>query len=154
MSPLQTAKSQRIIFCFLPVPLQRIACFPLLSGLSGKIEFERCVATPEMMPIVGRAARVLGPRGLMPNAKVGSVTRDVEAAVRAAKGGQAQFRAGKNGVLHVGVGKVRQSVLASLVVGVGCCDGLSLSLLASSLLSDDVDSPSTRAADSAVGYLC
>lgn len=63
-----------------------------------------------MMPIVGRAARVLGPKGLMPNAKVGSVTRDVEAAVRAAKGGQAQFRAGKNGVLHVGVGKVGRSL--------------------------------------------
>ena len=60
-----------------------------------------------MMSIVGRAARVLGPRGLMPNAKVGSVTKDVEAGVRAAKGGQAQFRAGKNGVLHLGIGKVR-----------------------------------------------
>lgn len=72
----------------------------------GKIDFERCVATPDMMSVVGRAARVLGPRGLMPNAKVGSVTRDVEAAVRAAKGGQAHFRAGKNGVMHIGVGKV------------------------------------------------
>ncbi|CAN0308941.1 unnamed protein product, partial [Ectocarpus sp. 13 AM-2016] len=76
------------------------------SVMKGNIDFERCVATPEMMSIVGRAARVLGPRGLMPNAKLGSVTRDVEAAVRAAKGGQAQFRAGKNGVLHMGVGKV------------------------------------------------
>eukprot|EP00903_Cladosiphon_okamuranus_P011397 g10740.t1 len=78
----------------------------LASVMEGNIDFERCVATPEMMSLVGRAARVLGPRGLMPNAKVGSVTRDVEAAVKAAKGGQAQFRAGKNGVLHIGVGKV------------------------------------------------
>ncbi|CAN0433701.1 unnamed protein product, partial [Ectocarpus sp. 12 AP-2014] len=76
------------------------------SVMKGNIDFERCVATPDMMSVVGRAARVLGPRGLMPNAKLGSVTRDVEAAVRAAKGGQAQFRAGKNGVLHMGVGKV------------------------------------------------
>ncbi|CAM9333694.1 unnamed protein product [Ectocarpus sp. 6 AP-2014] len=76
------------------------------SVMKGNIDFERCVATPEMMSVVGRAARVLGPRGLMPNAKLGSVTRDVEAAVRAAKGGQAQFRAGKNGALHMGVGKV------------------------------------------------
>lgn len=75
---------------------------------AGNIDFDRCVATPEMMSIVGRAARILGPRGLMPNAKVGSVTRDVAAAVGAAKGGQAQFRAGKNGVLHMGVGKVRR----------------------------------------------
>ena len=76
---------------------------------AGNIDFERCVATPEMMSVVGRAARVLGPRGLMPNAKVGSVTRDVGAAVKAAKGGQLQFRAGKNGVLHVGIGKVRSA---------------------------------------------
>ncbi|CAM9570995.1 unnamed protein product [Scytosiphon promiscuus] len=78
----------------------------LASVLEGNIDFDRCVATPEMMSLVGRAARILGPRGLMPNAKVGSVTRDVAAAVGSAKGGQAQFRAGKNGVLHMGVGKV------------------------------------------------
>ncbi|CAM9531644.1 unnamed protein product, partial [Ascophyllum nodosum] len=78
----------------------------LASVMEGNIDFDRCVATPDMMSIVGRAARVLGPRGLMPNAKVGSVTKDVEAGVRAAKGGQAQFRAGKNGVLHLGIGKV------------------------------------------------
>lgn len=59
-----------------------------------------------MMPLVGRAGRVLGPRGLMPNPKVGSVTKDVEAAIKLAKAGQANIRAGKNGVLHLGVGKV------------------------------------------------
>lgn len=74
-----------------------------------------------MMSVVGRAARVLGPRGLMPNAKVGSVTRDVEAAVRAAKGGQAHFRAGKNGVMHIGVGKVSTVIEKSQFV---CRSGL------------------------------
>jgi large subunit ribosomal protein L1 len=72
----------------------------------GAIEFERCIATPDMMPIVGRLGKVLGPRNLMPNPKVGTVTMDVAEAVKAAKGGQVQFRAEKAGVVHAGVGKV------------------------------------------------
>jgi large subunit ribosomal protein L1 len=71
----------------------------------GKIEFDRCIATPDMMPIVGRLGKVLGPRNLMPNPKVGSVTMDVAAAVKAAKGGEVQFKAEKAGVVHAGVGK-------------------------------------------------
>jgi large subunit ribosomal protein L1 len=73
---------------------------------SGKIEFDRCIATPDMMPIVGRLGKVLGPRNLMPNPKVGTVTMDVAAAVAAAKGGEVQFRAEKAGVVHAGIGKV------------------------------------------------
>ena len=72
---------------------------------SGKIEFDRCIATPDMMPIVGRLGKVLGPRNLMPNPKIGTVTMDVEAAVKAAKGGEVQFKAEKAGVVHAGVGK-------------------------------------------------
>jgi len=72
---------------------------------SGKIEFDRCIATPDMMPIVGRLGKVLGPRNLMPNPKVGTVTMDVTAAVKAAKGGEVQFKAEKAGVVHAGVGK-------------------------------------------------
>ena len=72
----------------------------------GKIEFDRCIATPDMMPIVGRLGKVLGPRNLMPNPKVGTVTMDVKEAVEAAKGGQVQFKAEKDGVVHAGVGKV------------------------------------------------
>ena len=72
----------------------------------GKIEFDRCIATPDMMPIVGRLGKVLGPRNLMPNPKVGTVTMDVKEAVEAAKGGQVQFKAEKAGVVHAGVGKV------------------------------------------------
>jgi len=71
----------------------------------GKIEFDRCIATPDMMPIVGRLGKVLGPRNLMPNPKVGTVTMDVAAAVAAAKGGEVQFKAEKAGVVHAGVGK-------------------------------------------------
>ena len=71
----------------------------------GKIEFDRCIATPDMMPIVGRLGKVLGPRNLMPNPKVGTVTMDVAEAVQAAKGGQVQFKAEKAGVVHAGVGK-------------------------------------------------
>jgi large subunit ribosomal protein L1 len=71
----------------------------------GKIEFDRCIATPYMMPVVGRLGKVLGPRNLMPNPKVGTVTMDVEAAVKAAKGGEVQFKAEKAGVVHAGVGK-------------------------------------------------
>ncbi|MEM9436247.1 MAG: 50S ribosomal protein L1 [Pseudomonadota bacterium] len=71
----------------------------------GTIEFDRCIATPDMMPIVGRLGKVLGPRNLMPNPKVGTVTMDVKEAVEAAKGGQVQFKAEKAGVVHAGVGK-------------------------------------------------
>ena len=73
---------------------------------SGTIEFDRCIATPDMMPIVGRLGKILGPRNLMPNPKVGTVTMDVAQAVKDAKGGQVQFRAEKGGVVHAGVGKV------------------------------------------------
>ena len=75
------------------------------SVQSGKIEFDRCIATPDMMPIVGRLGKILGPRNLMPNPKVGTVTMDVAAAVQAAKGGQVQFKVEKAGVVHVGIGK-------------------------------------------------
>mgnify|MGYP001128390046 CR=1 FL=1 len=71
----------------------------------GKIDFDRCIATPDMMPIVGRLGKVLGPRNLMPNPKVGTVTMDVKAAVEAAKGGEVQFKAEKAGVVHAGIGK-------------------------------------------------
>ena len=71
----------------------------------GKIEFDRCIATPDMMPIVGRLGKILGPRNLMPNPKVGTVTMDVTDAVQAAKGGQVQFKAEKAGVVHAGIGK-------------------------------------------------
>ena len=72
----------------------------------GKIEFDRCIATPDMMPLVGRLGKILGPRNLMPNPKVGTVTMDVKAAVEAAKGGEVQFKVEKAGVIHAGVGKV------------------------------------------------
>ena len=72
---------------------------------NGTIEFDRCIATPDMMPIVGRLGKVLGPRNLMPNPKVGTVTMDVAQAVKDAKGGQVQFKAEKAGVVHAGVGK-------------------------------------------------
>ncbi|QGZ33902.1 50S ribosomal protein L1 [Stappia indica] len=71
----------------------------------GKIDFDRCIATPDMMPLVGRLGKVLGPRGLMPNPKVGTVTPDVASAVRDAKGGAVQFRVEKAGIIHAGVGK-------------------------------------------------
>jgi len=71
----------------------------------GKIEFDRCIATPDMMPIVGRLGKILGPRNLMPNPKVGTVTMDVATAVASAKGGEVQFRAEKAGVVHGGIGK-------------------------------------------------
>jgi large subunit ribosomal protein L1 len=72
---------------------------------SGKIEFDRCIATPDMMPLVGRLGKVLGPRGLMPNPKVGTVTMDVAAAVRASKGGAVEFRVEKAGIIQGSVGK-------------------------------------------------
>ena len=71
----------------------------------GTIDFDRCIATPDMMPIVGRLGKVLGPRNLMPNPKVGTVTMDVKAAVENAKGGEVQFKVEKAGVVHAGVGK-------------------------------------------------
>ena len=73
---------------------------------SGKIEFDRCIATPDMMPLVGRLGKILGPRNLMPNPKVGTVTMDVKTAVAAAKGGEVQFKVEKAGVIHGGIGKV------------------------------------------------
>jgi len=72
---------------------------------SGKIEFDRVIATPDMMPLVGRLGKILGPRNLMPNPKVGTVTPDVAGAVKAAKGGAVEFRVEKAGILHAGVGK-------------------------------------------------
>ena len=71
----------------------------------GRIEFDRCIATPDMMALVGRLGKVLGPRGLMPNPKLGTVTMDVKGAVSAAKAGQVEFRAEKAGIIHAGIGK-------------------------------------------------
>ena len=72
----------------------------------GKIDFDRCIATPDMMGLVGRLGKVLGPRGLMPNPKVGTVTMDVKGAVAASKGGAVEFRVEKAGIIHSAVGKV------------------------------------------------
>jgi large subunit ribosomal protein L1 len=71
----------------------------------GTIDFDRCIATPDMMGLVGRLGKVLGPRGLMPNPRVGTVTMDVAAAVKASKGGAVEFRVEKAGIIHAGVGK-------------------------------------------------
>lgn len=71
----------------------------------GDINFDRCIATPDMMPIVGRLGKILGPRGMMPNPRVGTVTADVGAAVESAKGGAVEFRVEKAGVIHAGIGK-------------------------------------------------
>ncbi len=71
----------------------------------GEIEFDRCIATPDMMAVVGRLGKVLGPRGLMPNPKLGTVTPDVATAIAAAKAGQIEFRVEKAGIIHAGVGK-------------------------------------------------
>jgi large subunit ribosomal protein L1 len=72
---------------------------------NGEMNFDRCIATPDMMAVVGRLGKVLGPRGLMPNPKLGTVTNDVAAAVQAQKGGQVEFRVEKAGIIHAGVGK-------------------------------------------------
>ena len=83
----------------------------------GAIDFDRCIATPDMMPLVGRLGKVLGPRGLMPNPKVGTVTNDVAAAVHDAKGGAVEFRVEKAGIIQAGVGKAsfdEQALVANI----------------------------------------
>ncbi|MDZ7824060.1 MAG: 50S ribosomal protein L1 [Ahrensia sp.] len=80
--------------------------------LGGKIDFDRCIATPDMMPLVGRLGKVLGPRNMMPNPKVGTVTPDVAAAVKASKGGAVEFRVEKAGIVHAGVGRASFSASA------------------------------------------
>jgi large subunit ribosomal protein L1 len=80
----------------------------------GKIEFDRVIATPDMMPLVGRLGKILGPRSLMPNPKVGTVTPDVAGAIKAAKGGAVEFRVEKAGIIHAGIGKASFSEEALL----------------------------------------
>src|SRR6266481_6490162 len=88
----------------------------------GEINFDRCIATPDMMGVVGRLGKVLGPRGLMPNPKVGTVTMDVTQAVKAAKGGQVEYRTEKAGIIHAGVGKAsftEEAIAANVKAFVG-----------------------------------
>jgi large subunit ribosomal protein L1 len=73
---------------------------------NGKIDFDVCIATPNMMPVIGAVARILGPKGLMPNPKLGTVTTDIVTAVKNAKGGQVEYRVEKAGIIHAGVGKL------------------------------------------------
>ena len=89
---------------------------------AGQIDFDRCIATPDMMAVVGRLGKVLGPRGLMPNPKLGTVTNDIAEAVKAAKGGQVEFRAEKAGLVHAGVGKAsftKEALIANVKAFVG-----------------------------------
>ncbi len=74
---------------------------------AGQMDFDRCIATPDMMPLVGQLGKILGPKGMMPNPKLGTVTPDVKSAVEAAKGGALEFRAEKNGIVHAGVAKAK-----------------------------------------------
>ena len=80
----------------------------------GEINFDRCIATPDMMPVVGKLGKILGPPGMMPNPKLGSVTQDVAAAIKSAKGGQVEYRVEKAGIVHAGVGKASFSEEALL----------------------------------------
>jgi len=89
---------------------------------NGQIEFERCIATPDMMPVVGRLGKILGPRGLMPNPKLGTVTNDLQTAIADAKGGQVQFRVTRTGALHGGVGR-RSFSEEAIVENVRAFDG-------------------------------
>lgn len=85
--------------------------------LKGEISFDRCIATPDMMAVVGRLGKVLGPRGLMPNPKLGTVTPDVATAIKSVKGGQVEFRVEKAGIIHAGVGKASfddEAILANI----------------------------------------
>ena len=82
--------------------------FEIVNG--GKVDFDRCIATPDMMPLLGRLGKVLGPRGIMPNPKVGTVTMDITNAVKGAKGGSVEFRVEKAGIVQAGVGKKSFSV--------------------------------------------
>jgi large subunit ribosomal protein L1 len=84
--------------------------FETVNG--GNIDFDRCIATPDMMPLVGRLGKVLGPRGMMPNPKVGTVTMDIAGAVKASKGGAVEFRVEKAGIIHAGIGKASFGVEA------------------------------------------
>ncbi len=92
----------------------------------GTIDFDRCIATPDMMPVVGRLGKILGPRGLMPNPKLGTVAPDVAAAIQAVKGGQVEFRVEKAGIIHAGVGKAsftEQALAENILALVGAVVG-------------------------------